>query len=41
MWVICIKIRGYFKLFFIMVEMANLDTCLGVSLAYFHNGRDV
>ena len=26
------KIRGYFRLLFIMAEVVNLDTCLGVTL---------
>jgi hypothetical protein len=29
MWVICMKIRGYFRLIFIMAEVSNLDTYLG------------
>ena len=33
------KIRGYFRLFFIMADVGNLDTCVGVTLIYFHNGK--
>ena len=28
---------GYFRLFFIIAEVGNLDICLGVTLVYFHN----
>jgi hypothetical protein len=33
------KIKGEFTLFFIMACVGNLDTCLGVTLVYFHDGR--
>ena len=28
-WVIYTKIRGLLQIFFVMVEVGNLDTCLG------------
>lgn len=31
------KIKGLLSLFYIMVEVGNLDIDLGVTLAYFHN----
>jgi hypothetical protein len=33
------KIKGWFTWFFIMAYVGNLDTCFGVTLVYFHNGR--
>ena len=33
------KIRGYFRLSFIMAEVGNLDTCVWVTLVYFYNGK--
>ena len=33
------RLGGYFRFFFIMAEVGNLDTCLGVTLVYFHNDR--
>jgi hypothetical protein len=34
------SLEVYFRLYFIMAEVGNLDICLGrVTLAYFHNGR--
>jgi hypothetical protein len=29
------ELLSYFRLFFIMPEVGNLDTCLGVTLVYF------
>ena len=33
------KIRGLLYIIFIMAEVGNLDTCVGVTLVYFHNGK--
>ena len=33
------EVEDYFRLFFIMAEVDNLDTYLGVTLVYFHNGK--
>ena len=33
------NLGGYFRLFFIMTEVGNLDICLGVILVYFYNGK--
>ena len=33
------KIRSYFRFLFIMAAVVNLDTCLRVTLVYFHNDR--
>ena len=31
------KIRGYFRLSFIMADVGNLDIYVGVTLVYFYN----
>jgi hypothetical protein len=33
------KIKGDVTLFFIITYVGNLDTCLGATLVYFHNGK--
>jgi hypothetical protein len=38
MWVIYMKIKVNLQ-YFLMAYVDNLDTYLGVTLVYFHNGR--
>jgi hypothetical protein len=38
-WIIIIFDKGYFEIFFIMTYVGNLDTYLGVTLVFYHNGR--